>query len=218
MTDVTDPRWTVVVPVKGSVDAKTRLGGELSDGDRARIAVAFARDTIAAASAALRVVHVIVVTEPGTLADLDDPDILVIDDPGTGLNGAVRFGIRAAQMGWRHDGVAVLLGDLPALRSDDLDEALAQALAHPLSFVPDAEGTGTSMITAAPGSDLEPLFGPGSAEAHRAAGHRPLGIDPASGLRRDVDTLDALAEAEALGVGAFTQAALAAIRSTERIA
>ncbi len=76
------------------------------------------------------------------------------------------------------------------------------------AFVADAEGTGTTLLVAAPGVTLDPRFGGGSAARHAASGAAALdGEWP--GLRRDVDTPADLAAALALGVGPATRAALA---------
>ncbi|GAA1060477.1 NTP transferase domain-containing protein [Agromyces bracchium] len=100
--------------------------------------------------------------------------------------------------------VAVLLGDLPAMGPDDLDAALEAAARHPLAFVADAEGTGTTLATALAGVPFTAHFGPDSAARHRAAGFADLvALEPraiAPGLRRDVDTAGELREAIALGV------------------
>lgn len=108
--------------------------------------------------------------------------------------------------------VAVLLGDVPALRPDDLDRALQVAARHPLAFVPDAEGTGTTLATARGGEQLTAHFGQDSAARHAAAGFADLAAAHpgaiAPGLRRDVDTAEELREAVAFGVGERTSAVL----------
>ncbi|WP_353826310.1 NTP transferase domain-containing protein [Agromyces sp. SYSU T0242] len=115
-------------------------------------------------------------------------------------------------------GTAVLLGDLPALRPEHLDAALEGAARHPRAFVPDAEGTGTTLATASPGVAFVPHFGRDSAARHRAAGYADLTVRAAAGpgsvaaaLRRDVDTAAELAEAVALGVGARTAEVVGAL-------
>ena len=108
--------------------------------------------------------------------------------------------------------VAVLLGDVPALRPDDLDRALEVAARHPLAFAPDAEGTGTTLATARAGEQLTAHFGQDSAARHAAAGFADLAAAHpgaiAPGLRRDVDTAEELRAAVALGVGERTSAVL----------
>ncbi|WP_166670908.1 hypothetical protein [Agromyces flavus] len=111
--------------------------------------------------------------------------------------------------------VAVLLGDMPSVRATELDAALEVAARHPLAFVPDAEGTGTTLATARAGMPFDAHFGQDSAARHRTAGFADLAAEhPASigpGLRRDVDTAAELREAVALGVGARTSTVLRAM-------
>jgi 2-phospho-L-lactate guanylyltransferase len=213
--------WTVVVPVKSLTGAKTRLAPELGPAERAALARAFALDTIDAALAAGSVARVVVVSdEPAIeLALRESPGVDVVPEVGPrGLAAAIAHGIAVA--GVRDDGldtrpsgatrppVAVLLGDLPAMRSRDLDAALEAAARHPLAFVPDAEGTGTTLATARTRVPFAPHFGADSAARHAAAGFadlvaaHPAAIAP--GLRRDVDTAAELGEAVALGVGPHT--------------
>ena len=101
--------------------------------------------------------------------------------------------------------MAALLGDLPALGSEELAAALAAASATDHGFVSDAAGTGTTLLTARPGRSLAPQFGAGSAGRHALAAEEIRG---GPGLRRDVDTRSDLAEAADLGVGPATAAAL----------
>ena len=105
--------------------------------------------------------------------------------------------------------VAVLLGDLPALRPEEFDGALAAAARHPLAFVRDADGTGTTLATAGPGVPFDPLFGPDSAARHAAAGFVELEASDAPGLTRDVDTVDGLEAVLHHGVGDHTAEAVA---------
>ena len=172
------PDWTIVIPVKGTASAKSRLGGS------AELALAIALDSVAAA---VEVAPVVVVTphaEP-----FEELGARVVADPGSGLNGAIAAGIAAAGDG----AVAVLLGDVPALRPAELAAALTAAERHPLSFVPDADGEGTVLIAALRSSDHAPAFGADSRALHLAAGYVELDVPVDSGLRRDVDTPEQLA-------------------------
>ena len=209
MTDSSLP-WTVVVPVKGTVDSKSRLHPDIADDDRMRLAEAFTLDALAALAAARRVARIVVVTDPTTplAAELGSRGVLIVSDPGRGLNAAIAEGLRVAG---EARPVAVLLGDLPSLTPEAVDDALTAAEAFPLAVVPDADGTGTTLLTAATAAPPVPRFGAGSAAAHAAAGHRILAFPPDSPIRRDVDTAADLEAAVALGVGAHTRAALAAL-------
>lgn len=101
----------------------------------------------------------------------------------------------------------MLLGDLPALRPEDLRAALAACARLDRAVVPDADGSGTVLLTGLGPGRLEPSFGPGSAARHEALGHVRLPLDLPR-LRTDVDDAASLAAAVALGAGPRTLAAL----------
>jgi 2-phospho-L-lactate/phosphoenolpyruvate guanylyltransferase len=163
MTAALSLPWRLVVPVKASAVAKSRL--RPPDGvRRADLAHALARDTLTAVFDCLPAAHVVVVTsDPGTRAFVRDRGGLVERDPAAGLNAAVAAGARVVQRHWGDSAVAVLLGDLPALRPSELASALSACAEHDRAFVPDAEGTGTVLLSAASPGLLLPLFGTGSA-------------------------------------------------------
>jgi 2-phospho-L-lactate guanylyltransferase len=200
-------RWTVIIPAKALPDAKSRLASASTDTEaHQRLVAAIRADTIAAARAAGGVARVLVVTDrPETALELPD-GVEVVVQRAAGLNPALREAAEHATASWPMDGVAALVGDLPAVRPDELAATLEAAAAFLAGYVPDAEGTGTTLLTAAPGTPLRPAFGPGSAGRH-AVHATALAAGP--GLRRDVDTARDLDEATALGVGAATAAALA---------
>jgi 2-phospho-L-lactate guanylyltransferase len=217
--------WTVVIPIKGTVAAKSRLGAS------PELALAIGLDSVAAAVASLdrrgaassalasrrgdaslqapvrpelaEGPRVIVVTSPSIASQFEALGAHVVIDAGAGLNSAVAQGVAAAGDG----PVAVMLGDVPALGSSELAHALELAEQHPLAFVADADSEGTVLIAARHSADHRPAFGLHSRAAHSAAGYVELDIPADSGLRRDVDTPAQLA---ALGdrLGPRTRAAL----------
>jgi 2-phospho-L-lactate guanylyltransferase len=208
-------QWSVVVPAKRLVAAKTRLtpltaalGDELPAGHQ-ELVLALLADTVAAARQSPAVGLVLVVTdEPQAAAVVTALGAHTVgDEPDSGLNAALAHGAREARR--RAEGpVAALSSDLPALRPAELSAALHAAATASRAFVADAEGTGTTLLAAREG-DLAPRFGPGSASAHAAGGAVPLaGEWP--GLRQDVDTPADLHAACRLGVGPRTSGLLQA--------
>ena len=197
--------WSVVIPVKVLAQAKSRLTG-LPAGDRAELVLAMAADTVAAATAAETVRRVLVVTDdPVVAAEVTPLGAIVIgDEPAAGLNAALAFGAGQARARWPDRGVAALAADLPALQPEELVAALEAAAAAGRAFVPDADGTGTTLYAAGPGQDFDPLFGELSRARHRAAGLAELDLPGLRGLRRDVDTPADLREAVAIGTGSRT--------------
>ncbi|HEY3438720.1 MAG TPA: 2-phospho-L-lactate guanylyltransferase [Actinotalea sp.] len=205
-----------MVPVKRLADAKTRLdvGSDGQGPARGDLALAFALDTIHAVLAAGRVARLVVVTsEPSVEAALAGREqVTVVADPGAGLNPALVAGL--ASLASTHAGpVAVLLGDLPALRPAELDAALGLAGGTPLALVPDAAGTGTTLLTGRRAEALVPRFGPGSCAAHAAGGHVVLDVTDLPTVRQDVDSAEDLEAAVRWGVGAATAHVLARLAS-----
>jgi 2-phospho-L-lactate guanylyltransferase len=200
-------RWTVVIPAKALPEAKSRLAPASSEpAAHHRLVAAIRADTISSAQAATGVARVLVVADRAE-AGADLPaGIDVFVQHAAGLNAALGEAAEHAARQWPADGVAALVGDLPALRPDELAAALRAAATVPAAYVADAEGTGTTLLTAAPGTPLRPGFGPGSARRH--AGHA-VSVPGGAGLRRDVDTAQDLDDAAAVGLGPATASALA---------
>ncbi|MEU9557910.1 2-phospho-L-lactate guanylyltransferase [Streptomyces fumanus] len=204
-------QWSLVVPVKSLARAKSRLADTADDAVRPDLALAFALDTVAAALACPAVADVAVVTDDlragRELAALGAA--VVPDEPGGGLNAALAHAAAAVRAARAESAVAALNADLPALRPAELARVLERAAQFPRAFLPDAAAIGTTLLTAAPGRELRPAFGPDSRNRHRASGAvelRPAGVDS---VRQDVDTGDDLRAALALGVGARTAATAA---------
>jgi 2-phospho-L-lactate/phosphoenolpyruvate guanylyltransferase len=196
-------QYVVVVPVKPPAFGKSRLVG-LDDAVRRDLAEAFALDTAAACLAAGRVAEVLVVTDDARLATRLAAlgCTCVPDGDSRGLNPALRQAVAEAGRRWPGLLPAAVLADLPALRPADLDAALTAAAPGGAWFVADADGTGTTLYTS-PTGEFDPAFGADSAHAHRVGGALELPGELAS-LRRDVDDLDDLHAAAALGLGPET--------------
>lgn len=194
--------WSVVIPVKVLAQAKSRLAG-LPDDQRRELALAMAADTVAATVACQMVGHVIVVSDdPVVRSELSTLGAQVIDDsPAGGLNHALIAGAEHAAASWPDLGRAALTADLPALSALDLQAALTAAALVTQGFVADAAGSGTTLYTARPGVAFSPRFGPRSRERHRRSGATELHPPGIEGLRTDVDTLDDLRLAAAIGLG-----------------
>lgn len=201
--DVRTADWVAVIPAKRLDAAKSRLRGAVDAARHEELALAMVRDTVDAVRACSQVSGVLLVTdEPTLIADAREAGVHTVPDPAAGLNAAVRFGAD----GWAGMGRcrAVLTGDLPALRPAELDAALrAAADVGGRAFVRDAAGTGTVLLTAAAGVDLDPRFGVDSAARHAHSGAHELSGDW-PGLRHDVDTPDDLRSVLRLGAGRRT--------------
>ncbi|WSC96982.1 2-phospho-L-lactate guanylyltransferase [Streptomyces sp. NBC_01754] len=197
----------MVVPLKPLARAKSRLGRAVGL-ERPRLALAFAQDTVSAALSCPAVRDVVVVTDDpvaaSALAALGAR--AVADVPAAGLNAALEHGARAVRERRPAAAVAALNADLPALRPAELARVLDFSAAFPRAFVTDAQGIGTTFLSAAPGVELRPAFGGPSRARHRASGAVEVPAGGLDSVRRDVDTGEDLRVALELGVGRWTAA------------
>jgi 2-phospho-L-lactate guanylyltransferase len=200
-------QWSLIVPVKRLEVAKTRLAVDVEA--RADLAIAMAYDTVSVALTCDDVAEVVVVTDDERanrmLAGVGAR--VVPDAPDAGLNAALHHGAANAQQSQ----LAALSSDLPALRPDDLAAVLRAAAEHEQAVVADIQGAGTTVYTAIELTRFVPAYGPDSHSAHLRNGATDLTWAASESVRRDVDTLDALRSAVALGVGPATEKALASL-------
>ncbi|MDH6197229.1 2-phospho-L-lactate guanylyltransferase [Mycobacterium frederiksbergense] len=193
----------LVIAVKRLSAAKTRLAPIFSATTREAVVLAMLVDTVTAASS---IAPVTVVTPDETAAEAARQlgAAVLVDPTPPGHHDPLNNAITAAEARLRATApnIVVLQGDLPALQSHELAEALTLARGYPRSFVGDRHGTGTSALFAF-GTPLAPHFGSDSAARHRHSGAIELtGAWP--GLRCDIDTPDDLQAARRLGVGSAT--------------
>jgi 2-phospho-L-lactate guanylyltransferase len=201
----------LIIAVKRLAAAKTRLAPVFSARTRESVVLAMLTDTLAAAGRVRSLGSITVITpDDAAAATAIDLGADVLADPTPEghpdpLNNAIASAERA--VGRSFTNVVVLQGDLPALQTQELNEAIAAARQHRRSFVADRLATGTAALFAF-GSPLNPQFGSDSSARHRSSGAIELtGAWP--GLRCDVDTPTDLATARRLGVGAATARAIA---------
>lgn len=204
------PGVGLIIAVKRLTAAKSRLAALFDPEARERVVLAMLIDTITAARNVPAVHSVTVVTpDPHASRAARDLGAAVVADPTEPnhpdpLNNAILAA--CGQASELTSNIVVLQGDLPALQSGELTDALADAALHQRSFVPDRQGTGTAALFAF-GVPLDPRFGTDSAARHRDSGAVEL-VGAWPGLRCDIDTPDDLAAARILGVGAATTAAV----------
>jgi 2-phospho-L-lactate guanylyltransferase len=200
--------WHVVLPLKGSPDAKSRL--ELPRPQRLAVVRAMAADTLAAVSAAPGVVATTIVSRTPdlglpTMTTSVAVDVVVQPGWAASLNEALTW--FCAEVADPSTPLAVVVADLPALRPESVADVLRQALDHPSVLVDDAEGYGTTVLTARTPDLLQPRFGDRSAAAHRRAG--AVLLTASRDARRDIDTMDDLRQGQEIGLGPHTAALIA---------
>nr|WP_189178775.1 2-phospho-L-lactate guanylyltransferase [Microbispora rosea] len=197
-------RWSIVVPVKTLIRAKTRLAAAAGP-YRTDLAVAVATDTVSAALRCPLVARVVVVTaDPLPARRLGALGAHVVADPDRGLNTALRTGAEEAVRLAPGDAVGALQADLPALRPAELETVLAAAAELDQAFVADAAEVGTTFYGVRPGVPFRPGFGGESRDRHLSRGAKELTLSDIPSVRRDVDTIEDLRDALALGVGPAT--------------
>ncbi|MCA2320480.1 2-phospho-L-lactate guanylyltransferase [Mycobacterium intracellulare] len=202
----------LIIAVKRLAAAKTRLAPVFSARTRESVVLAMLMDTLTAAGRVESLGSITVITPDDAAAAAAaelGADVLVDPTPEghpDPLNNAIATAARAVAISFSN--VVALQGDLPALQTQELAEAVAAARQHRRSFVADRLATGTAALFAF-GGPLDPRFGTDSSARHRSSGAIELtGAWP--GLRCDVDTPTDLAAARRLGVGAATARAIAA--------
>lgn len=185
-----------VLPVKRLRVAKSRLLVPATW--RPTLAEAMFRDTLDSVLAADLGPAVVVSPDEAVLECARDTGAAPLRHHGQ-LNDAI---VAAAGPG----AAAAVMPDLPALRPRDLRDLLAT---RRQGAVGDRTGLGTTVLF---GRALRPAFGPDSFARHLAAGYAPVRL-PDCGLTVDVDTIEDLAIAASLGLGARTHAVYQGLRA-----
>jgi 2-phospho-L-lactate guanylyltransferase len=175
----------IAVPVKALARSKTRLSPVLSPAQRASLTLALLEDVLGAATA-----------QSGWDVWVISPDEAVLDaaaargarpviERGRSLLEAVRQ--VEGDLGGS-DELAVLLGDLPYIRPEDLDAALGTT--GSVVAAPAASDGGTNLLLRRPPSVIPARFGRASFAKHRWAARRvrvELTEVHAPGLEMDLD-------------------------------
>lgn len=173
------------VPVKRLDRAKSRLSGVLIPADRAGLAVALVRRTLAVLEDVTAVERIAIVTEEQDLATrLGSEWLPDRGDLNRSLAAAVEWSIQN-----RATGLLILPGDLPLVRPEDI-EALIRGDAQEMRIAATRDG-GTGALLLRPPDSVPIAFGPGSFRRHVELA-RVRGIDVRQvrrqGLTRDLDT------------------------------
>ncbi len=201
--------WTALVPVKASAFAKSRLDSDPLT--RARLSAAFLSDVLLALGQAPNVAEVLVVTDDAELHTRVEAAVRIHRTTAQGLNPELIEGLQLLGTA----PVAVIAADLPCLTVEAVTATLRLAQDHERSFVTDVQGLGTTTLLAQDASTCVPMFGRRSHARHAQAGYQELQPDSAgtaallSRVRGDVDPALDLWDAERIGVGPATAAALA---------
>jgi 2-phospho-L-lactate guanylyltransferase len=177
------------VPFKCFTRAKRRLRTAFSDAAVEEIGRAMLLDVLEALVGAQSLSRVAVLTDDTAVAQVAEQARAEVRlrTPDPGLNPAIEDACaEAGQQGF--DAALVVLGDLPQLRSEDVEIVLEAGAHAPVVIVPSQDG-GTALLYRRPPQIVPAHFGPDSAAAHANAA-REAGIEPV--LLHSLDALSRL--------------------------
>jgi 2-phospho-L-lactate guanylyltransferase len=167
-------RVGIVIPVASLSRAKSRLADVLTPAERQSLVLYLLDRTLSAASDAVGVHEVLVVSpDPAVLDRVHAAGAQGVRQRSRGLNPALREA--EARLASHHLTTLVILPiDLPLLRAEELERlvkvfAAARAGGPGVALVPDRQGTGTNALFIAPPGLIAFRFGKGSRRRHEAA-------------------------------------------------
>ena len=182
----------LLLPVKDLTNAKKRLIGVLTPGERFGLAQAMLADTMHAARSARRAEKIFVVTNylPALRVARENGWEILPEERQISESDSVDAACRICEAGGVHAVLRVPL-DLPLIQPDDIDDLLALEFEPPaLVIVPSRDGTGTNAILRTPPTLFPSHFGDGSFAKHLAeagkAGARVM-VRRNTRLEMDVD-------------------------------
>lgn len=155
--------WALVA-AKARPARKERLAGRLSLSERDQLAEAMLQDVLAA----LRESHsldgiALVTADTGRV----EPQVLVLPDPGTGLNDALASAARSlAQRGATQ--LLIVHADLPFLATAEIDQFVAEGRRAGVALAPDRQEAGTNGLFISLPTPFRFRFGEDSLARHRA--------------------------------------------------
>jgi len=153
--------WALV-PVKSRPLSKSRLAGRLAADSRLMLVRSMLERVLAALREARGIDHVAVVSPE---RDTVPSDILVLPDPGGGLNPALEAG-REALLAHGAAELVVLPADLPFVTAEDIDHLVSSGRRGGFALATDGAGTGTNALYLRPPVPFRFQFGPGSRFLH----------------------------------------------------
>jgi len=185
------PAAWALVPVKSFAAAKSRLEGLLTRDECARLAEEMARDVLMALHAAPDITGIAILGDEPRLAPLAAATGATLhrELPGEDYRDALGRVARELQtQGARH--LLVVPADLPTLSAGDV-QSLLEGHKGGISLCAASADGGTNALLLSPPTAIPFLYGPDSANRHRAAARAaglPLREVSIPGFARDVDS------------------------------
>jgi 2-phospho-L-lactate guanylyltransferase len=186
-----------ILPVKARANAKQRLAGYLTPGQREALARVMFEEVLNKLMWARGIDGVVVATnEPAAAERARTIGATVFEEPDqrSHSHSADRAARRAMQEG--ADTVLLLPIDVPLVTTAEI-ESLAAAARPGVIIVPSSDGTGTNALVRTPPDAIESRFGKDSFRAHlEQAAERciPAEVMRPPGIVFDIDTPDDIAE------------------------
>ena len=184
-------RGILLIPVKDLSNAKQRLGAAFDQQRRTELAEAMLRDVLTAAAGLRSRVDVALVTGDARAKQMaSEFGFLVIEDTRNESETAAIEMATAWSEAQGYDTTVVIPGDIPLIRSDELDRVLDAAPDEGMVIVPAYDRRGSNGILRRPASIIPLRFGNDSflphCEAMRRTG-KPLIILECEGMGLDID-------------------------------
>lgn len=156
-----------LVPVKELTQAKERLAPLLSPQERQALAAAMLDDVLSALEQVPSLDRIALVTrDPRAISLSEERGFELVDEgSGEGLTEAVETGVQVC-MKRGADSLAVIPGDIPLLRPEDVDHVIDHGAEHEVVIVPSWNSRGTNTVLLRPPDVLELRFGSWSFYPH----------------------------------------------------
>lgn len=194
--------WALV-PIKARPECKGRLSGWLAPSARIDIVREMVGRVLAALRDAPSIDSIAVVTPE---RDWLRPEVLVLDDPGRGLNAALDSARRALIVRGI-DELVVLHADLPFVTATDIELLVSRGRRTGFALASDSACSGTNALYLAPPAAFRFCFGVDSCRQHLQEGAR-LGLTAelvrTRGLEFDLDRGEDLLQLCEQGDARFT--------------
>jgi 2-phospho-L-lactate guanylyltransferase len=193
-------RTIAILPVKSFGAAKQRLATKLGGGSRQALAQSMFSDVLSSLRhmRGIEAIAVVTADRVAESAAFGERVQVLWDTDEVGQSQAAVIGIRYA-LASGFERALLVPGDTPLINAAEIDELLQRSQEQDLRVViaPDRHGTGTNALLLSPPDAMEPSFGPGSLERHRAAAKAAglrYAVARAPSLSLDVDTPEDLSE------------------------
>ncbi|MDQ3662658.1 MAG: 2-phospho-L-lactate guanylyltransferase [Actinomycetota bacterium] len=187
---------TGILPVKSLEAAKQRIADQLGDEARRALAGALLDDALVLCAAADWIRWWVVTADPVVERRARRAGLGVIEDPGGGLNPALRAGV--AYAGDRGaTSITILPADVPLGTRADLLDIFDVGATSDMVVVPALRDGGTNALYMSSVGLIEPAFGPHSLQAHLAhasAARLRCSILRLPRLELDIDRADDLTD------------------------